>query len=108
MKLTDHEILRSHILKRIEELGWRDSDLLRDADERGMKIDPSRWSKYRKNQSGQITDETLFWIATRLGIDINIRIGKPVVKEGQIDWVVAPYDELQILKRLKQLYPHLK
>lgn len=103
MKLTDHPYLREQILKRIEEIGWKDSEFIKDAEERGVKIEPTRWSKYRKNKSGGITDETLYWIAQRLCIDINIRFGKPVLKDGKINWVIEPYSELEALKRINKL-----
>ena len=106
MKLTDNDFLREQILKRLTEIGWKDSDLIKDADERGQKIEASRWTKYKKNKSGQITDETLVWIAVRLGIDIVIRFGKPVFDGKMIDWKIQDYNELEIIKRLNQFYPN--
>lgn len=105
MKLVENEFLREQILKRLSEIGWKDSDLIKDADERGQKIEASRWTKYKKNKNGQITDDTLVWIAVRLGIDIAIRFGKPVFDGNKIDWVISKYDELAAIIKIQQLYP---
>ena len=105
MKLTDNAALRENILKRLKELDWKDSFLINDAKERGMIIEAARWSKYKKNKSGQITDETLLWIATRLGINISVRIGDPVVKDGKVTCEIGRYNELNILRRLKVVFP---
>lgn len=103
MKLVENEYLRQQVLKRIAELGWKDSFLLNDAAERGMKIAPARWSQYKKNKSGQITDEMLYWIATRIGIDINLRFGKPVFDGKKIEWTIQPYNELECIKKVNSL-----
>lgn len=107
MKLVSDEYLRSLIFNRLKELEWKDGDLFRDAEQRGMTIDPARWSKYKKNKSGQITDEVLIWIATRLGIDISLRYGKPVVKDNKIVWEVQKYDENECLKKLELIQKSL-
>lgn len=105
MKLTDNEFLRNAILDRLAEIGWRDSDLIKDAEERGRKIEPSSWTKYKKNKAGQIKDDTLVWVATRLGIDINLRFGKPVFDGKSINWKISPFDELKALQKLNEMYP---
>lgn len=104
MKLTDDEFLREQVLKRLSEMNWRDSELIRDAAERGVKIEVSSWTKYKKNKSGQITDKVLYWICTRIGINIVRRYGNPVYDGTKIVWVIPPYDELQCLTRLKEVY----
>ena len=105
MKLTDNEFLREQIIKRLAEIGWKDSDLIKDAEERGRKIEPSSWTKYKKNKAGQIKDDTLVWVATRLGIDIALRFGKPVFDGKSINWKIPPFDELAALTKLYQMYP---
>lgn len=105
MKLVENQYLREQILSRMKELNWKDSDLLRDAAERGMKIDAPRWTKYKKNQTGQITDDVLLWVATRLGIDINLRFGRPVLIGSEIKWTIQPYDEVEALRRLNEMFP---
>lgn len=105
MKLVDNPKLKEHILKRLYEIDWKDIDLIKDAEERGIKIEANRWTKYKKGKSGAITDETLVWIATRLGIDINLRFGKPIFDGEKITWTISKYDELQCILKIQQLYP---
>lgn len=105
MKLTENQFLREQILLRLKELDLKDHELIKDAEERGQKIEASRWTKYKKNKAGGITDDTLVWISTRLGIDIAIRFGKPVFDGTNINWTIQKYDELSIIKKLNQMYP---
>jgi hypothetical protein len=104
MRLTDDEYLREQVFKRLKEMGWKDSDLIKDGEERGTKIEPSRWTKYKKNKSGQITDDVLYWICIRIGIDINLRYGKPVFDGNKITWSIPPYNELSCLQNLTKIF----
>jgi len=105
MKLTENTVLKEHIMARIVEFGWKDQNLIADAESRGFIIDRYRWSKYKNGKKGSITDDTLLWVATRLGIDISVRLGKPVIKDGKTTWEVPPYDENKALERLNILFP---
>ncbi|MFA7289587.1 MAG: hypothetical protein WC055_11990 [Melioribacteraceae bacterium] len=82
-----------------------DAEFIKDANERGLKLDANRWAKYKKNKSGQITDDTLIWVTIRLGIDIHIRCGNPVFDGKKIDWVINKYDELKCVTAIQQTYP---
>jgi len=104
MRLVEDENLRKEVLKRLSEMQWRDADLIRDAEERGCKISASCWTKYKKNKSGQITDDVLFWICVRIGINVVLRFGEPVISGNKITWVIPKYDEIEALKRLKLIY----
>jgi len=104
MKLTDNDFLRQEVIKRLAEIDWKDSDLFKDAEERGMKIEASRWTKYKKNKSGQITDDTLVWICVRIGIDIAVRFGKPVFDGKEITWKILPYNEYECISKIQQIY----
>ena len=104
MKLVENDFLREQVLKRLAEIHWKDADLIKDANERGVKLEASRWTKYKKNKSGQITDEVLLWICTRIGIDVCVRFGKPVFDGKKITWVIPKFDELEALTKLKQIY----
>lgn len=83
----------------------KDADLLRDLEERGVLIQRSRWSKYKTNKKGGITDEQLLFVATRLGIIINITFGKPVIKDGVIYREVGKYNEQEAMDRLGLMFP---
>ena len=105
MNLTKNNSLRTEILKRIEELDYKYSFLVEDASERNMTIKPERISKYIKGKSGGITEEQLIWLATRLGIYINLNFGKPVFDKGKITYQITPYNEAEALTKLNQLFP---
>jgi hypothetical protein len=105
VNLTKNTFLRTEILKRIKELDYSYSDLIKDAAERGMDIKPERLSKYVKAKSGGITEEQLLWIATRLGIFINLNFGKPVFEGGKLLYKITPYSEIECLRKLQQVFP---
>lgn len=108
MKLVEDDYIREQILKRLHDLEMSDADLLRDVEERGMPINQSRWSKYKTNKKGQITDEQLLFIATRLGIYISVCVGKPQIENGKIKFTVTPFNELEALTLLKKVFPDAK
>lgn len=105
MNLTKNNQLRKLILDRIKELDYSYSFIMKDALERGMDIKPERLSKYVKGKSGGITEEQLLWIATRVGIFINLNFGKPVFEDGKLKYDITPYSELECLVKLKQIFP---
>ncbi len=104
MNLVNNERLREEVMVRMEKLGFTASFLCADAAERGMAITRDRFSKYVKGKKGGLTDEQLLWVATRLGIYININLGKPVISEGKLKWVISPYQEQECLNRLKLIF----
>ena len=101
MNLTKNTILREAIIGRLKELGMSYSELLKDAAERGMKIAPARMSKYVKNKYGGMTEEQLLWVATRLGIYINLNLGKITMEGGKPTFKITPLHLLHLWK-LKQ------
>jgi|SRR6187399_1481364 len=104
MKLVEDEYLRSQLFKRLKELEWKDVDLFNDAASKGIKIEASRWAKYKKNRSGQITDDTLLWICTRIGINVSLHYGEPIFNGTNIVWVIPPYDQEKCLQRLDLIF----
>lgn len=104
MNLVNNERLREEVLTRMEKLDFTAAFLCADAAERGMVIKPDRFSKYVKGKKGGLTDEQLLWVATRLGIYINIHFGKPIMREGKLEWVISPYQEQECLNRLKIIF----
>jgi len=105
VNLTKNPRLREKILERLKELDYTQSFLIKDASERNMDIKPERLSRYLKNKSGGLTEDQLLWVATRLGIFLNINFGNLVVEEGVAKFVIPPYNELEILKKLKLIFP---
>lgn len=102
MKLTENNKLRQIVLDRIRDAGFdKDSEFLMDLNDRGMKIDKSRWSKYKGGGTG-ITDEQLLFICFRLYIPVHFNIGVPEYKDDKIIWSVPKYDDLKALQLLKK------
>jgi hypothetical protein len=106
MNLVNNKSLRTEILKRIKELEYSYSFLINDAAERKMTIKPERLSKWVNGKSGGITEEQLLWLATRVGIYINLNFGKLVQdKEGKFTYKITPYNELEALTALNRIFP---
>lgn len=91
----------------MKELSLNDTKLLTDLESKGMLIPKSRWSQYKSNKKGQITDEQLVFVAERLDIRINVHFGTPTVEDGKIKFKILPYNEKSAISRLKLLYPTL-
>jgi len=104
MNLTKNNTLRQAIIDRIKELNMSYAELLKDAAERGMKIAPARISKYVKNKYGGMTEEQVLWVATRLGIYINLNLGKLTVDGGVPKFKITPYNEQEALKTLNRIF----
>ena len=104
MNLVNNDKLRIEVVTRMENLAFTAAFLCADAAERGMAIKPDRFSKYVKGKKGGLTDEQLLWVATRLGIYININLGKPVLSDGRLKWNITPYQEQECLNRLKLIF----
>ncbi len=104
MNLVNHLKLREEVLERMNKLDFTASFLCTDAAERGMVIKPDRFSKYVKGKKGGLTDEQLLWVATRLGIYVNIHLGKPKIVKDKIEWIISPYQEQECLNRLKIIF----
>lgn len=104
MNLTKNHSLRTEILKRIKELDYSYSEIIIDANERGMPIKSERLSKYIKGKSGGLTEDQLLWLATRLGIYININFGKPVIKDKKIVYEISKFNEYESLKMIDKIF----
>lgn len=108
MNLAHNEFLREKINERIKEVFGKQSALIKDAEERGMILSKSRLSKYLTGQSGGIVEDQILWVATRLGIFVNIGFGEPVLKEGKLKYEISKYNEAECLRRLKKIFSGLK
>ena len=114
MTLSHDNELRAMIDKRMGEVfgknernnpvNGKQKYLIKDANERGMKITSSRLSKYLKGESGGITEEQILWVATRLGVFINVGYGKPVIINGKLSYEITPYSEDECINRLKIIF----
>ena len=104
MNLAENDLLRGWIVKRIKEVFGSNNSLIRDAEERGMLLTKSRLSKYLNAREGGLSEDQILWIATRLGIYINIGFGKAVFNKGKLKYEVTSYNELEALTRLKKIF----
>lgn len=104
MNLADNQHLKKLILDRMEEVGWRISDLLKDAEERGYPINRSMFSKWKHGKKGSLNDNNLIWIMERLGIKYNVNFGSPVIRNGKLVYEIDKYNEVNALKRINLLF----
>ncbi|CAK0771579.1 hypothetical protein CCP3SC1AL1_570006 [Gammaproteobacteria bacterium] len=104
MNLANDETLRTEIKSRITSVFKYQRHLIKDAQDRGMAISSSRLSKYLNSSQGGVTEEQILWIATRLGVFVNVGYGKPVLKGGKLSYEITPYSEEEALHRLKLIF----
>lgn len=104
MNLSQNERLRDKIKERVDQIFTKQSKLIEDASERGMTIDATRLSKYFKGKSGGLTDDQVLWVATRVGIQIHINFGTPIISGDKLRYEIEKYDELKALNRLKKIF----
>lgn len=73
---------------------FKNSEVVRDAEERGFKIAPESLSRYmgNKTKSSSLSETQLIWLCTRYGIKIGL-IVEPV-----------KFNEVDCLKRLKMIF----
>ena len=113
MNLVSHPEIHEQLHKRWKELGLKPSEIMRDAQERGMNIDGPRLSVYKNmlktgKTNGGLTFEQLTWLTIRYEIYININIGEPKVVDGKIEYKVPVFNELRALRNLRKAFPDLK
>lgn len=104
MMLSKNEDLRALIVSRLKEVFKYQRHLIKDAEERGMHLTASRLNKYLKGHEGGINEEQILWIATRLGIYINLGLGKPILKDGKLQYEVTEFNEAEALAKLKKIF----
>lgn len=100
--------LREAIVNRIEELGLSQQKIIADAAERGYKLPVDMLSRYLHSGDvrGSLREDQIVWLATRYGVYIQLKIGKPVVQEsGKVNYEVSKYNEEEALRILNQLFP---
>lgn len=108
MKLTENNHLKNIIFERLKEADLKPSDLIKDAEERGVKITASSFSKYKKGVKNGLTEDQLLFICYRLYIPINVSFGVPKINNGKLVWVIPKYDHLQMLKLISNNFPNGK
>lgn len=110
--VKDSDRLKEELLKRLKELyptnvgyGFKNSAVVKDASERGIKIEAGQLSRYfGKGKKNVLSEEQLIYLSFRYGINIQLAIGVPVIKDGKVYFEVPAFNEAKALQTLKLLY----
>lgn len=110
--VKDSDRLKEELLKRLKELyptnvgyGFKNSAVVKDASERGVKIEAGQLSRYfGKGKKNVLSEEQLIWLSFRFGINIQLAIGVPAIKDGKVHFEVPAFNEAKSLQILKLIY----
>lgn len=109
MNLVQNQTIKNALFNRWKELELRAADVIKDAEERGMKITSQRLSRYKTGKGKEaISQSQLLWLCTRWGVFVTFNIGEPVIDNSGVRYVIKPYDEAKCLKLLNKLHPNVK
>lgn len=111
--IKDNKEIKEALLNRLKHLypsnigfGFKNSMVVKDAQERGVKIAAESISRYfsPKQQKNTLSEEQLIWLCFRYGITIRVNVGEPVVRDGKLYFEVPRFDEAKALHNLKLIY----
>ena len=110
--VKDSDRLKEELLKRLKELyptnvgyGFKNSAVVKDASERGVKIEAGQLSRYfGKGKKNILSEEQLLWLSYRYGIFIQLSIGTPIIRDNKIYFEVEKFNEAKSLQILKLIY----
>lgn len=101
------------LLKRWEELELKNSQIIKDAEERGMILTKSNMTNYRNCDPNDgdkgihgLTQKQVLWLALRYFVPVVVQIGQPEIVKGSIQYSIPKYDELLAIKNLNK-HKHL-
>lgn len=112
--VKDSIVLKEAIHNRLKELypsnaisGFKQSAVIKDAEERGFVISSSSLSRYIKgeSQNSSLSESQILWLGIRYGIPIRLVVGNPLIIDGKIDYTIPPLNEVSALKLLKLIFP---
>jgi hypothetical protein len=103
--IKDSTALHKALKARWEELNLKNADIIKDADERGMKFSKANLSNYRNKQDG-LSELQLVWLSFRYDVPVKLVIGKQTVIDGVIRNVVPAYNEKRCIDNLNK-YAHI-
>lgn len=108
--VKDSETLKQAIIARIEELGLTGGQIEEDSIKRGVKGITERALSVWRNHSyskGALNQYQIIWLAYRLGIRVELKIGEPVMDGKKLKYIIPqPYNEELALKRLMDIFPY--
>ena len=110
--IKDSDTLKQALLTRLKELyptnlgyGFKNSSVVKDALERGIKIEAGQLSRYfGKSRKNVLSEDQLIWLSYRYGISIQLSIGTPIIKDNKIYFEVEKFNEAKSLQILNKLY----
>ena len=104
--IKDSARIRTLLKERFTELKLTAKHLVVDATERGMVFTNASLSKYLKhgNVASSLSEENIIWLCIRYGIPINLYVGKAVMKNKGVQFIVPPYNEHECLNNLQKLF----
>lgn len=106
--IKSNEKLRKAIVARVDELKLTHQQIIDDAAKLGYKLPMDMLNRYLKHGDVRATlrEDQIIWLATRYGVYIQLKIGKPVIQEsGKVSYEVSDYNEKEAIKILNQLFP---
>ena len=92
--------IRTLLKTRFDELKLSNSQIVKDARERGREITNSSFGRFMNhgNVKSTLSQEDVVWLCFRYGIEIQLLVGSPKVTEGKIKLSVPPYNEELCIK----------
>lgn len=107
--IKSSKTIKELLKKRFDELKLRSTDIVDDANKRGMKFTFAMLSRYlnHDNSTGGLSDDGILWLCFRYGINVHLLIGTPVLKDGKIQLDTTPKDEEWSLKKINSFFPNL-
>lgn len=103
--IKDSTALHKALLARWTELALKNADIIKDADERGMKFSKANLSNYRNKQDG-LSELQLVWLSFRYDIPVKLVIGKQTIVGDVIRNVIPAYNEKRCIDNLNK-YAHI-
>ncbi len=88
------------------ELNLTPSAVVKDAKEKGCKIDHASLSKYlhKEDERGGLSEEAILFLAVMYDIDINLIVGTATIVNNKLQVSLPPYNEAKALNKLKAIF----
>ena len=104
--IKDSVRIRKVMGARILELNLTLRQVVEDAAEKEMAFTSASLSKYLNhgNVASTLSEENIVWICLRYGIPINLFVGKPIMKDSKISFIIPEYNEEECLNNLKKVF----
>lgn len=111
--IKDSKRLRDILHERLKQIypsnrghGFVNIAVVKDAEERGLKITPETLSRYisGKKEKSNLSEVQITWLCIRYGIPIQLAIGVPVIKDGKVVFEIPKYDESRSLELIKRVF----